>query len=165
MNALVRPVSILAIAVLPLLPSAVHAQDFVNTTDANARVERRAAEQLRRTPLYPSRVRSSARAMSPKDKPLVWLYGHIKTPPMSREARIEAGYLLRRVQRGDKLSMPHSRPMPSIGPRCHELRVGAAGVTWRIVYRIDADAVVLADVFGKKTRATPQASSEPARNA
>jgi hypothetical protein len=49
-------------------------------------------------------------AMSPKDKPLVWLHGHIKTPPMSQEARIEAGYLLRRLQRGDKLSMPHSRP-------------------------------------------------------
>jgi phage-related protein len=94
--------------------------------------------------------------MSPKDKPLVWLHGHIKTPPMSQEARIEAGYLLRRLQRGDKLSMPHSRPMPGIGRRCHELRVVDADVTWRIVYRIDSDAIVIADVFSKKTRATPQ---------
>jgi hypothetical protein len=29
----------------------------------------------------------------PKDKPLAWLYGEIKTPPFSKEARIEAGYL------------------------------------------------------------------------
>ncbi len=96
------------------------------------------------------------RPMSPKDKPLVWLHGHIKTPPMSQQARMEAGYLLRLLQRGDKLSMPHSRPMPSIGRRCHELRVIDANVTWRIVYRLDSDAVVIADVFWKKTRTTPQ---------
>ena len=93
--------------------------------------------------------------MSPKDKPLVWLYGQIKTPPMSREARVEAGYLLRTLQRGERLSMPHSRPMPSLGRRCHELRIRDANVSWRIVYRIDTDAIVILDVFGKKTRATP----------
>ena len=101
--------------------------------------------------------------MSPKDKPLVWLHGQIKTPPMSRESRVEAGYLLRRLQRGDKLSMPHSRPMPSLSPRCHELRIVDATVTWRIVYRIDADAIVIAEVFGKKTRTTPQTVIEKCR--
>ena len=94
--------------------------------------------------------------MSPKDKPLVWLHGQIKTPPMSRDSRVEAGYLLRRLQRGDKLSMPHSRPMPGLGARCHELRIVDATVTWRIVYRVDADAIVIVEVFGKKTRTTPQ---------
>lgn len=98
--------------------------------------------------------------MSPKDKPLVWLHGQIKTPPMSSEARIETGYLLRRLQRGEQPSMPHSRPMPSVGRRCHELRVGDANAIWRIVYRIDADAIVIADVFGKKTRTTPQSVIE-----
>ncbi len=101
--------------------------------------------------------------MSPKDKPLVWLYGQIKTPPMSREARIEAGYLLRRLQRGEKLSMPHSRPMPIVGGRCHELRIGDANITWRIVYRIDSDAIVIADVFGKKSRTTPHGTIENCR--
>ena len=38
--------------------------------------------------------------MSPSDKPLVWLHGKIKTPPFSRAARIEAGYLLRLLQKG-----------------------------------------------------------------
>jgi phage-related protein len=94
--------------------------------------------------------------VSPKDKPLVWLHGQIKTPPMSRDSRVEAGYLLRRLQRGDKLSMPHSRPMPGLGARCHELRIVDATVTWRIVYRVDADAIVIVEVFGKKTRTTPQ---------
>jgi phage-related protein len=101
--------------------------------------------------------------VSPKDKPLVWLYGQIKTPPMSREARIEAGYLLRRLQRGEGLSMPHSRPMPTVARRCHELRLGDANVIWRIVYRIDPDAIVIADVFGKKSRTTPQSVIENCR--
>ena len=93
--------------------------------------------------------------VSPKDKPLAWLHGELKTPPVSREARLEAGYLLRRLQRGELLAMPHSRPMPSIGARCHELRVGDASGTWRVVYRIDKDAIVILEVFAKKTRQTP----------
>jgi phage-related protein len=90
------------------------------------------------------------------DKPLVWLHGEVKTPPFSRDARMEAGTLLRRLQRGEKLGLPHSRPMPVIGPRCHELRIHDEDVTWRVMYRVDQDAVIIADVFAKKTRATPQ---------
>jgi len=61
--------------------------------------------------------------MEARDKPLVWLHGEVKTPPFSRTARVEAGYLLRRLQTGEQLGLPFSRPMPSIGRRCHELRV------------------------------------------
>jgi phage-related protein len=46
--------------------------------------------------------------------------------------------------------------MPSIGPCCHELRVRDADNNWRIVYRIDADAILIVDVFAKKVRQTPQ---------
>lgn len=95
--------------------------------------------------------------MSPKDKPLVWLSGEVKTPPFSSEARVQAGFLLRLIQAGQNLSMPHSRPMPVIGPRCHELRVQDQTQTWRIVYRVDADAVVIAAVFAKTTQTTPAA--------
>ena len=94
--------------------------------------------------------------MSPHDKPLVWLHGEIRTPPFSAKARIEAGVLLRLLQRGDRLSMPVSRPMSSIGARCHELRVVDSDTTWRIVHRLDEDAVLLLDVFAKKTRRTPK---------
>ena len=93
--------------------------------------------------------------MAGSDKPLVWLRGEVKTPPFSATARVEAGLLLRRVQGGAKIGMPHSRPMPSIGRRCHELRVLDADKTWRIVYRIDSDAIVIADVFQKTTQQTP----------
>lgn len=89
------------------------------------------------------------------DKPVVWLHGEIKTPPFTANARLDAGMLLRRLQRGERLSMPVSRPMPIIGRRCHELRIVDANQTWRIIYRVDADAVVIADVFSKKTATTP----------
>ena len=94
--------------------------------------------------------------MKSNDKPLVWLHGEIKTPPLSNARRIEAGYLLRQLQIGIKLSLPHSRPMPSIGARCHELRVNDENETWRIIYRIDHDAIVILDIFEKKTQKTPK---------
>ena len=94
--------------------------------------------------------------MSPKDKPLVWLHGEVTTPPLTREARIEAGFLLRRLQRGDRVGMPYSRPMPSIEKRCHELRILDEDQTWRLVYRIDSDAIVILDVILQKTAQTPR---------
>ena len=93
--------------------------------------------------------------MSPRDKPLVWLHGEVRSPPFSGVARLEAGFLLRRLQRGENLGMPHSRPMPSIGARCHELRVVDTTVSWRIIYRIDNDAILIVEVFEKKTARTP----------
>ncbi len=46
--------------------------------------------------------------------------------------------------------------MPSVGARCHELRINDADNTRRIVYRIDEDAIVILEVFAKKTGKTPK---------
>ena len=73
---------------------------------------------------------------------------------VSNHARSEAGVLLRRLQKGEVLSMPHSRATRSIGPRCCELRIPDRDQTWHIIYRIDPDAIVIVDVFSKKTRQT-----------
>ena len=51
--------------------------------------------------------------------------------------------------------MPHSRPMPGIGKNCHELRINDENTTWRIIYRIDKDAIIILEVFNKKTQQTP----------
>ena len=88
-------------------------------------------------------------------KPLRWLHGEVKTPPMSVEARREMGMLLRELQDGQLLSLPQSRPMPGIGARCHELRVNDATKTWRLIYRVDPDAIVIIEVFEKRTAKTP----------
>jgi len=94
--------------------------------------------------------------MDTSERPLVWLSGEVKTPPFSKSARLEAGYLLRALQKGEMLTLPHSRPMPNIAARCHELRVNDQGQTWRIIYRIDKDAIVIFDVFQKKSPQTPK---------
>ena len=92
-----------------------------------------------------------------QDKPLVWFAGEVKTPPFSNESRIEAGHLLRLLQKSELLSLPESRPMPNIGSKCHELRINDEDKTWRIIYRVDDDAIVIVDVFPKKTNKTPDA--------
>ena len=93
--------------------------------------------------------------MSGADKPLVLLHGEVTTPPFSAAARKEAGFLLRQLQEGESLGMPQSRPMPIIGARCHELRITDETVRWRIIYRIDSDAIVILEVFKKTTMKTP----------
>lgn len=91
-----------------------------------------------------------------KAKPLVWLRGEVKTPPFGEQARLEAGYLLRKLQEGELVGLPHSRPMPSIDKRCHELRIGDSDQSWRIIYAIEPDAIVILEVFSKKSQQTPR---------
>ena len=75
---------------------------------------------------------------------------------MSSAARVEPGYLLGLVQEGVSLGMPQSRPLPQIGPRCHELRVRDEDTNWRIIYRIDDRAILVVDIFKKKSATTPK---------
>ena len=89
-------------------------------------------------------------------KPLVWLHGEVKTPPFSRAASIEAGVLLRRLQNGEMIEMPLSRPMRDVGTACHELRVDDGNSTFRILYHIATEAIVILEVFQKKSRTTPK---------
>ena len=98
----------------------------------------------------------------PDRKRLRFLWCEIRTPPFGTNARWESGRALQKLQEGETLSMPLSRPMPSIGRRCHELRIkdDEKKITWRIVYRTDADAVLVAEVFGKTTKKTPQEEIE-----
>ena len=91
-----------------------------------------------------------------ESKPLIWLKGEVKTPPFSNKARLEAGFVLRKLQGGETLSMPISRPMPIIGSNCHELRINDEEKTWRIVYFIDDEAIVILDIFAKTTNKTPK---------
>jgi phage-related protein len=53
--------------------------------------------------------------------------------------------------------------MPAVGARCHELRIVDGDRSWRIVYRIDTDAIVIAEVFQKTTPQTPKHVIEACR--
>ena len=89
-------------------------------------------------------------------KPVAWLHGEIKTPPFSEEGRREAGEILRLLQEGENLTMPFVEPLPVLGPRCGVIRVRDEGHNWRIVYRVDPDAILIFEVYAKKTRTIPQ---------
>jgi phage-related protein len=98
------------------------------------------------------------------DKPLRWLGGtEVKTPPVGEQARRDLGVALRVLQRGGHLSMPTSRPMPSIGTGCYELRVRDEGEQWRLIYRLDADAILLLDLVRKTTQKTPKPAIDRCR--
>jgi len=43
------------------------------------------------------------------------------------------------------------------------LRIVDVAATWRVVYRADSDAVVIAEVFSKKTPQTPQSVIDSCR--
>jgi phage-related protein len=90
-------------------------------------------------------------------KPLVWLHGEIKTPPFSVTARREVGLLLRLLQLGEPLEMPHAEPLPIVGKRCGALRVRDAQHHWRVMYRVDHDAIVIVEVYSKKSTKIPDA--------
>lgn len=79
-----------------------------------------------------------------------------KKPALFSRGPARGRVLPRRLQRGEKLEMPHSRPLPSVSLRCLELRIQNERATWRIVYRVDSDAIVIVEVFSKKTQATPR---------
>lgn len=96
-------------------------------------------------------------------KTLVWLRGEVQSPPFSDEGRYEAGMLLRLLQEGVLLGMPHSRPLPSVGRRCHELRIRDSGHNWRIVYRLDPTAIFIANVFAKTGKVTQQREFDKAK--
>jgi len=46
--------------------------------------------------------------------------------------------------------------MTTIGSNCHKLRINDEEKTWRIIYFIDDEAIVILDIFDKTTNKTPK---------
>jgi phage-related protein len=63
--------------------------------------------------------------------------------------------LLRLLQEGEQLGMPQAEPLPGVGARCGALRVRDASHNWRIMFRVDSDAVLILEVYSKKTKKIP----------
>ena len=89
-------------------------------------------------------------------KPVVIFRADVPDPKMDVPTAEAINDLLRRLRSGEKLSLPHSRPMPSIGRRCHELRLSESNGIWRVFYRIDPDSIVVVHVLWKTTQQTPK---------
>lgn len=96
-------------------------------------------------------------------KPIVPLGDVEKQLKLLRDPVGAVAPLLLCLQQGETLGMPQSRPMPTIASRCHELRFNDEKNDWRIIYRTDSDAIILATMFKKKGRKTPQKEIELAQ--
>ncbi len=72
------------------------------------------------------------------------------------EIRRELGRAIFDLQKGEKLSMPLSRPMPSVALGVEELRVKDSSGAYRVFYftRL-VEAIVVFHAFGKKSQKTP----------
>jgi phage-related protein len=64
--------------------------------------------------------------------------------------------LLRLLQNGELMGMPQSEPLSDVCPRCGALRVRDGDHNWRIMYRLDVDAVLILEVYAKKSRTIPK---------
>ena len=53
--------------------------------------------------------------------------------------------------------------MRDLGRGVYELRIPDAGDRWRLIFRIDDDAIVVVEVFKKKTGKTPNRNKNAAQ--
>lgn len=72
------------------------------------------------------------------------------------DVRRELGKAIFDLQKGEKISMPLSRPMPSVAAGVEELRVKDRSCAYRVFYYLRlADSVLIFHSFAKKTPKTP----------
>ena len=72
------------------------------------------------------------------------------------DVRREFGKIIFDLQKGEKLSMPLSRPMSSVGSGVEELRVRDSSGAYRVFYYTKLfDSVLIFHAFAKKTKKTP----------
>ena len=65
------------------------------------------------------------------------------------QVKKELGHLLFKLQRGESLGMPQSRPMPSLRNGCSELRVKGEDGVYRVFYflKIENEIIVFQKII------------------
>lgn len=77
------------------------------------------------------------------------------------EVRKEIGKAIFDLQKGEKLGVPLSRPMPSVGVGVEEIRVKDAAGIYRVFYYVkSARGILVFHAFVKKEQKTPQREIE-----
>jgi phage-related protein len=81
------------------------------------------------------------------------------------DVRREFGKIIFDLQKGERLSMPLSRLMPSVAAGVEELRVKDRSGAYRVFYYTKlADSVLIFHAFVKKTQRTPPHAIALGRN-
>lgn len=87
-----------------------------------------------------------------------------ETEDFPEEIREDLADILARLDAGLMLSMPISRPMPSVGRGVHELRLKDRSGIYRVIYVfISQGNIWLIHAFKKKTQQTPQQNIDLAK--
>jgi phage-related protein len=82
----------------------------------------------------------------------------------SEAARMSAGHAIWELQRGIRLTMPLSRPMPAVAPGVEELRIRDAAGAFRVFYFCrDVRGVLVFHAFTKKSQRAPKDEIETGR--
>lgn len=102
---------------------------------------------------------------SPKSETFKAAKFHPAIKPVLRDfpedIRREIGKAIFGLQKGEKLTMPLSRPMPDVGSNVHEIRVKDRSGAYRVFYlTVAEDGVYIFQAFKKTTRATPKREIE-----
>ena len=81
-----------------------------------------------------------------------------------KDVRIHLGQGLFRMQLGEQVGMPNSRPMPAVAPGVSELRArGEDGIFRVFYYTALSRGILVFHAFVKKTQRTPPLEMELAR--
>lgn len=81
------------------------------------------------------------------------------------EVREDLADAIARLERGQVLSMPLSRPMPSIGKGVHELRLKDRSGIYRVIYFLPgASQIWILHAFKKTSQATSRQDIEIAKD-
>ena len=78
--------------------------------------------------------------------------------------RLRLGKALFRLQLGERLHLPHARPMPLVAPGVSEVRVRGEDEIYRTFYYTGSEqGILVLHAFAKKTQRTPSGEIETAR--
>lgn len=80
-------------------------------------------------------------------KPLAWRVGGFCLPVLSFGARIELGCFLVRLQAGWIINLSRCRPLREIGKWVFAHRTWNGDACWLLIFRIDEDMIVIADLL------------------
>jgi len=75
---------------------------------------------------------------------------------LSVELKKEIGFLLNKLQLGEILKEPNSKPMKFIHPKGFELRIKDSSNAIRVIYVLfEKEIILIPHAFRKKSRSTP----------
>lgn len=90
-------------------------------------------------------------------KQVIWhSTARIEIKKFTKEVKHELGYLIYRLQKGDILNMPLSKPIPAVGSGVSELRFKGSDGAYRVFYYLKSkEGILIIHCFKKKSQKTP----------